>query len=112
MGELSPAELAAAGAPVLYTPEQAADIMGDGSGALTANWFREKARKELIPCTRVGRVIMFSPEDLAEIARAGQRRPQPRPALVPRTPARRKAAEGGGAPVLQVRTPRRKRSAA
>lgn len=90
-------------APVTYDAEKAGELIGQ-----TANWMKEKARAGLIPHTRIGQKIRFTPQHLAEIIRAGE--PKRRPVLVPRVPARRKAA--GDAPVLEARTPRRKQSAA
>lgn len=95
------------GVPVLYSPEQAAGWFP----RKTANWLKAQARKGAIPCTRLGRTIMFSDADLAEIARMGQQRPKPT-ALTARTPRRKQSAARSGEPVLRAKAPPRKRSAA
>lgn len=97
------------GVPVLYSPEQAAEWFPKK----TANWLRTQARNAAIPCTRMGRTIMFSEADLAEIARMSQQRPKPPATLTARTPRRRRTtAAGGGDPVLKAKVPPRKRKAA
>lgn len=101
----TPEELAAVGAPVLYSPEEAAAILP----GKTAYWLKRNAGKEAIPHTRLGRTIMFSPADLSEIARTGARKPSAAPAAVTPITGRRKAADDG---TLQPRVPRRKRGAA
>jgi hypothetical protein len=102
----TPEELAAVGAPVLYSPEEAEAILP----GKTAHWLKRKAGKGEIPHTRLGRTIMFSPADLSEIARAGARKPQAAPAAVTPIAGRRKAAEGGKA--IQASVPRRKQRGA
>jgi len=94
----------------MYTPEEAAQILGRDSGALTANWFKEKARYGLIPCTRIGRAVLFTAEDLAEIARMGRQRtlPSGRPAR----PAARRRPAGEPKISLEAKTPRRLRNVA
>jgi Helix-turn-helix domain len=99
------AELAAVGAPVLYTPEEAAPITGKSD-----YWLKRKAGKGEIPHTRLGRTVMFSPADLSEIARNGARKPQAAPAAVTPIAGRRKRAAGDR--TLEARVPRRKRGAA
>lgn len=74
----------------------------------SANWMKTQARAGKIPYTRIGREMRWTPQQLAEIIRAGDRRP--RPVLVARTPSRRR--QPGAPPVLEARTPRRKRPAA
>lgn len=64
----SPEELAAAGAPILYPADEAALIL-DPSGRTTAYWLLKRARSGEFPCTQVGRSKVFSPANLAEIAR-------------------------------------------
>jgi len=73
----SPEELAAVGAPVHYTPAEAAAIL-DPSGKTTGYWLLKRARSGLFPCTRVGRSIVFSPANLAEIARGLNKPAAPR----------------------------------
>lgn len=100
----SPGELAAVGAPVLYSPEEAAAILP----GKTAHWLKKKAREGKIPHARIGRTVMFTPADLTEIAREGARKPRPAPgAVVLASRARRTQAQGGR--VLQSRVPPRKR---
>lgn len=96
------------GTPVFRTPAQMAEIF---PGKM-ANWFKVQARSGAIPCTRLGRTIMFSEADLAEIARMSQQRPRPAP-LAGRTPRRKQAAASrDGEPVLKAKVPPRKRKAA
>lgn len=97
------------GVPVLYSPEQAAEWFPKK----TANWFKAQARIGAIPCTRLGRTIMFSDADLTEIARMGQQRPRPA-ALAARAPRRKQAAiaRSGSEPALKAKVPPRKRRAA
>lgn len=90
--------------PVSYDAEKAGEIIGQ-----SANWMKVHARRGDIPYTRVGRIMRWTPQQIAEILRNGAQKP--RPVLVPRTPARRRAADAG-ASALQARTPRRKRDAA
>ena len=65
----TPAELAAVGAPILYSPDEAAEIL-DPSGKLTGYWLLRRARSGEFPHVKPGRSIVFSPADLAEIARS------------------------------------------
>lgn len=96
------------GVPALYSPEQAAEWFP----RKTANWLKARARAGVIPCTRMGRTIMFSEADLAEIARMGQQRPKA-VQISGRTPPRKQAAPAsGGEPVLKAKVPPRKRKAA
>lgn len=88
----SPEELAAVGAPVHYTPGEAAGIL-DPSGKTTGYWLLKRARSGEFPCTRVGRSIVFSPGNLAEIARALNRPSVQRTATVP-AQGRRRAPKG------------------
>lgn len=88
--------------PVRYDAEQAGKIVGR-----SAYWMKAQARAGKIPHTRVGRSYAWTPAHLNEFLRAGEKKP--RPALVPSTPAAKRSAGGGQAPVLQARTPRRKR---
>lgn len=88
----SPEELTAVGAPVHYTPAEAAGIL-DPSGKTTGYWMLKRARSGQFPCTRVGRSIVFSPGNLAEIARSLNKPSKPRTAVVP-VQAQRSAARG------------------
>jgi len=91
--------------PAVFTlsPAEAGELIGK-----TGNWMKDKARAGTIPCTRIGLTIRFTPAQVAEIVRMHEQRP--RAVLVPRVPVRRRAA--ADAPVLEARTPRRKRPAA
>ncbi|MGO4428955.1 hypothetical protein AB4Z54_62060 [Streptomyces sp. MCAF7] len=40
-----------------------------------ASWLRKKAAARRVPCTRVGRHLRFSTEDLNAIIRSGSRHP-------------------------------------
>jgi excisionase family DNA binding protein len=51
---------------VLYTPTEAAERL-----AIPESWLRRKAGQRLIPCTKLGKHLRFSPNDLARIARDG-----------------------------------------
>ncbi|WP_218830867.1 helix-turn-helix domain-containing protein [Streptomyces sp. NBS 14/10] len=55
---------------LLHTPEQAAALL-----QVPASWLRKKAAARSIPCTRVGRHLRFSTEDLNTIIRSGSRHP-------------------------------------
>lgn len=105
MSRPSEAELIKAGAPVMYDPEQAGPIVGH-----TANWMKIKARKNLIPCTRVGRKIMFTPQDLADLAAMGRQRPQ-MAAATSRAANRKGEAADAAKPRLQARPPKRRAAA-
>jgi len=93
-------------APAVFTlsSADAGELIGK-----TENWMKEKARAGTIPCTRIGRTIRFTPQQVAEIVRMHEQKPR-QPALPGRAPARHQAADG--VPVLEARTPRRKRAAA
>ncbi|MER6145419.1 helix-turn-helix domain-containing protein [Streptomyces sparsogenes] len=54
----------------MHTPEQAAALL-----QVPASWLRKKSAAGRIPCTRVGRHLRFSTEDLNAIIRSGSRRP-------------------------------------
>jgi hypothetical protein len=71
---------------VYYTAEQAAARLGK-----TRNWMMTKARRQLIPHSRVGRTPMWTDEHLAEIVRMGERRPR----LVAKAALQRSAAAKG-----------------
>ncbi len=57
--------------PVLYTPEQAAELL-----QVRVSWLRKKATARAVPCTFVGKHLRFSAADLAAIVAAGS---QPAP---------------------------------
>ncbi len=89
---------------VSYDAEEAGGLLGR-----SANWMKTQARAGNIPYTQVGREKRWTPQHIAEILRAGERRP--RAVLAARTPARRRAAAGDAAP-LRARPQRRKTDAA
>ncbi|WP_254711706.1 helix-turn-helix domain-containing protein [Streptomyces sp. TRM64462] len=60
--------------PRLYRPEEIADVLG-----CSAWWVKDRARRSLIPHTRVGRAYRFTAEHLAEIVRMHEERPARNP---------------------------------
>jgi hypothetical protein len=56
--------------PRLYLPEDIATVLG-----CSAWWVKDRARRRLIPFTRVGRAYRFSDEHLAEIIRMHEEGP-------------------------------------
>ncbi|MFF2411403.1 helix-turn-helix domain-containing protein [Streptomyces sp. NPDC058092] len=54
----------------LYLPEEIAAVLG-----CSAWWVKDRARRRLIPFTRVGRAYRFTAEHLAEIIRLHEERP-------------------------------------
>ncbi|MFV0134584.1 helix-turn-helix domain-containing protein [Streptomyces sp. HMX87] len=56
--------------PRLYRPEEIAEILG-----CSAWWVMDRARRRLIPHTRVGRAYRFTAGHLAEIVRLYEERP-------------------------------------
>ncbi|WP_409470583.1 helix-turn-helix domain-containing protein [Streptomyces sp. HC307] len=56
--------------PRLYVPEEVAAVLG-----CSAWWVKDRARRRLIPFTRVGRAYRFTGEHLAEIIRMNEARP-------------------------------------
>jgi hypothetical protein len=54
----------------LHTAAEAAGIL-----KVRESWLKTKASARLIPCTFVGKHLRFSDGDIAEIMRAGARRP-------------------------------------
>jgi excisionase family DNA binding protein len=96
--------------PRLYCPEEIADVLG-----CSAWWVQDRARRRLIPFTRVGRAYRFTAEHLAEIIRLNEERParMPEPEvatrrLVPR-PSVSRAAHPAQVERLRARSPRRLR---
>ncbi|MFE4606736.1 helix-turn-helix domain-containing protein [Streptomyces niveus] len=102
----SPAE---ADLPRLYVPEEVAAALG-----CSAWWVKDRARRRLIPFTRVGRAYRFSDEHLSEIIRMHEERPAvnvQRPGAAP-APTRKPTARHRPDPAvptvrLQARPPRR-----
>ncbi|MFE1032496.1 DNA-binding protein [Streptomyces sp. NPDC058807] len=100
--------------PRLYRPEEIADALG-----CSAWWVKDRARRSLIPHTRVGRAYRFTAGHLAEIVRLYEERPA-RPAqpvdgaaAPPPAPASQGSVQSRRPPVapatrLQARPPRRK----
>ncbi|MFB7634624.1 helix-turn-helix domain-containing protein [Streptomyces sp. NPDC056149] len=60
----------ASAVPRLYLPEDVAAVLG-----CSAWWVKDRARRRLIPFTRVGRAYRFTGEHLAEIIRMHEARP-------------------------------------
>ncbi|WP_435272050.1 helix-turn-helix domain-containing protein [Streptomyces parvulus] len=101
--------------PRLYRPEEIAEALG-----CSAWWVKDRARRGLIPHTRVGRAYRFTAAHLAEIVRLLEERPKrsvsstsARPAATSPPAARTQAAQPPGpttAPTtgrLRARPPRR-----
>ncbi|ARF62587.1 MULTISPECIES: helix-turn-helix domain-containing protein [Streptomyces] len=95
--------------PRLYVPEEVAAVLG-----CSAWWVKDRARRRLIPFTRVGRAYRFSDEHLAEIIRMHEERPARTPqrpgviAAPTRKPRARRQAERVVSTVrLKARPPRR-----
>lgn len=55
-------------APLLTTPEAAAVLR------VSSSWLKKAAAAGVVPCTRIGRGVRFSEENLAEIVANGQQR--------------------------------------
>jgi hypothetical protein len=111
-----PSELAAVGAPILYAPDEAAAIL-DPSGKTTAYWLLKRARSGQFPCTHVGRSRVFSPANLAEIARILNKPSRPGTASAAGAPRGRASsakgkAAGAATEGSQTGMPRRRRGAA
>ncbi len=109
-----PSELAAVGAPILYAADEAAAIL-DPSGKTTAYWLLKRARSGQFPCTQVGRSKVFSPANLAEIARLLNRPSRPKSAVAaPGRPAATSKGKAAGAatPGRRATTSNPKRGAA
>ncbi|MCZ1001071.1 helix-turn-helix domain-containing protein [Streptomyces mirabilis] len=100
--------------PRLYRPEEIAETLG-----CSAWWVKDRARRRLIPHTRVGRAYRFTAGHLAEIiriheepaTRSAQRTspgtPQPAPATTPSRTGRLPQSPIPSAQRLQARRPRR-----
>lgn len=101
---------AEAALPRLYVPEEIAAALG-----CSAWWVKDRARRRLIPFTRVGRAYRFSDEHLAEIIRTHEERPAQtpqRPGVVSaptRKPRARRQQPETAVPTvrLEARPPRR-----
>lgn len=95
--------------PRLYVPEEVAAVLG-----CSAWWVKDRARRRLIPFTRVGRAYRFSEEHLAEIIRMHEERPAltpQRPGVIPAPPRKPRARQQPETVVptvrLKARPPRR-----
>ncbi|MFF1687126.1 MULTISPECIES: helix-turn-helix domain-containing protein [unclassified Streptomyces] len=66
----APTPHAEAALPRLYVPEEVAAVLG-----CSAWWVKDRARRRLIPFTRVGRAYRFTGDHLAEIIRMYEARP-------------------------------------
>ncbi|MFF4605865.1 helix-turn-helix domain-containing protein [Streptomyces sp. NPDC001339] len=108
----APASRSDVGLPRLYLPEEVAEVLG-----CSAWWVKDRARRRLIPFTRVGRAYRFTGDHLAEIIRMYEARPatsQQRAvaAATPKAPAPQ-APSPSAVPVpmarLRARPPRRAR---
>ncbi|MEB8343908.1 helix-turn-helix domain-containing protein [Streptomyces endophyticus] len=92
----------------LHRPEEIAEVLG-----CSAWWVKDRARRRLIPFTRVGRAYRFTSDHLAEIIRMHETRPAaPRQAtVVASNPAPSRAAsrrpESAPTTYLRARPPRR-----
>jgi excisionase family DNA binding protein len=53
---------------LVYTPGQAAELL-----AVTEAWLRRKAGQRRIPCTRIGKRVLFTPDDLHAIVAAAKK---------------------------------------
>jgi excisionase family DNA binding protein len=98
--------------PRLFRPEEIADVLG-----CSAWWVQDRARRRLIPFTRVGRAYRFTAEHLAEIIRLNEERPAQTPERSglatqrsrPRRTAPAAAPPPAQAELLRARPPRRLR---
>lgn len=99
--------------PRLYRPEEIAETLG-----CSAWWVKDRARRRLIPHTRVGRAYRFTAGHLTEIVRLYEARPARPPqggaaVAAPVSPPATQAAPqprrapGTSAPSLRARPPRR-----
>ncbi|MQS34173.1 helix-turn-helix domain-containing protein [Streptomyces katsurahamanus] len=108
---MPPALNSDAALPRLYLPEEVAAFLG-----CSAWWVKDRARRRLIPFTRVGRAYRFTTEHLAEIIRMHEARPaapQQRvpaaPILKPLTPPASSLPAAVPTSRLRARLPRRAR---
>ncbi|MDG4856723.1 helix-turn-helix domain-containing protein [Streptomyces sp. T-3] len=99
--------------PRLYRPEEIADALG-----CSAWWVKDRARRRLIPHTRVGRAYRFTTEHLAAIVRLQESGPTnvapstaPSQMPAPRQSSARRREDPAVSPMprLRARPPRRAR---
>jgi excisionase family DNA binding protein len=98
--------------PRLFCPEEIADVLG-----CSAWWVQDRARRRLIPFTRVGRAYRFTADHLAEIIRLNEEHPAQtaeKSGVAPPRPCPRRTAPAAAHPPAQVerlraRSPRRLR---
>lgn len=57
-------------APVLYTTAEAAAIL-----RVSESYLKKAAGARIVPCRRMGRLVRFSDDDLAQIVAAAAERP-------------------------------------
>ncbi|MER6460479.1 helix-turn-helix domain-containing protein [Streptomyces sp. NPDC001228] len=100
--------------PRLYRPEDIAETLGCSTW-----WVKDRARRRLIPHTRVGRAYRFTAEHLAEIIRINEEpaaqsahrvRPPGKPSEAPMASTQqscRPQPDASSAPRLRARPPRR-----
>jgi hypothetical protein len=75
--EEQPSAETAAGLPLIVTPARAAEILrGAGLEEITECALRTRAYRKQIPCHINGRRIIFTLDDLREIAQGQARRPE------------------------------------
>jgi hypothetical protein len=94
--------------PVSYNADEAGKLLGK-----SGDWMKKQGRAGRIPFSRVGQSMRWTPDHIREILRAGEQRPRTPAALIPRSPARRRAADAADAavPALRAKIPPRKRGA-
>ncbi|WUW97371.1 helix-turn-helix domain-containing protein [Streptomyces sp. NBC_01450] len=96
--------------PRLYVPEEVAAVLG-----CSAWWVKDRARRRLIPFTRVGRAYRFTGGHLAEIIRMHEARPAfpqqyPAAAHAPKPPTTQPSPPAAVPTTrLRARSPRRAR---
>lgn len=73
--------------PLLLDTHSAAEQLG-----VSYDWLKKRAAARTVPCTRLGRSVRFSAENLEAIVRAGETRPYPpgQPYMVAEPPPTRR----------------------
>jgi len=94
------------GLPRLYRPDEVAESLGCSEW-----WVKDRARRRLIPFTRVGRAYRFTAEHFAEVVRLREDGPSSTPTPAPNTPpsppAPRRRQKETPVTRLRARPPRR-----